>query len=124
MSKFEGNAITWFEVPATDMQRAVRFYETLLNKKLSEFPGSVPYFMFPAESGAVAGALIHSPLQKPTADGTMVYHNVDGQLDATLDRATALGATVLVPRTEIPGGFGSYACLLDSEGNHVGLHSR
>jgi predicted enzyme related to lactoylglutathione lyase len=30
---------------------------------------------------------------------------------------------VLVPRTEIPGGFGYFACLQDSEGNHVGLHS-
>jgi hypothetical protein len=68
--------------------------------------------------------LIHSPLQKPTADGTMVYLNVDGQLDAVLGRAVALGTTVFVPRTEIPGGFGSYACLLDSEGNHIGLHSR
>jgi uncharacterized protein len=124
MSKFEGNAITWFEVPATDMKRALHFYETLLDKKLNEFPGSVPYYAFPAEAGKVAGALIHSPLQKPTADGTMVYHNVDGQLDAALNRAVALGATVLVPRTEIPGGFGFYACLLDSEGNHVGLHSR
>ncbi|AEU34576.1 VOC family protein [Granulicella mallensis] len=124
MSKFEGNAVTWFEIPATDMQRAVHFYETLLDKKLCAFPSAVPYFMFPAEQGAVAGALIHSPLQKPTADGTMVYLNVDGQLDATLGRANTLGTTVLVPRTEIPGGFGSYACLLDSEGNHIGLHSR
>jgi len=24
----------------------------------------------------------------------------------------------------IPGGYGYYACVMDSEGNHIGLHSR
>ena len=61
---------------------------------------------------------------KPSTDGTIVFLNADGKLDASLERATKLGATILVPRTEIPGGFGFFACLQDSEGNQVGLHSR
>jgi predicted enzyme related to lactoylglutathione lyase len=31
---------------------------------------------------------------------------------------------VQLPKTQIPGGYGYYACVLDSEGNHIGLHSR
>jgi uncharacterized protein len=123
MSKFEGNAITWFEVPTTNMERAVDFYETLLDTKLREWPGDEPCFMFPAGDTGVAGSLVHRPNHPPSSTGTMVYLNVDGELDEVLTRAHAEGA-VLMPRTQIPGGFGFYACVQDSEGNHIGLHSR
>jgi predicted enzyme related to lactoylglutathione lyase len=124
MSKFNGNAITWFEVPTTDIERAVGFYETLLDRKLQQHPGDEPYFIFPAQEGSVAGALIQRPHQKPAADGTMVFLNVDGQLDEVLTRAHKIEGTVLLPKTQIPGGSGYYACVMDSEGNHIGLHSR
>jgi predicted enzyme related to lactoylglutathione lyase len=124
MSKFNGNAITWFEVPTHDIDRAVSFYESLLDRKLVNFPGDEPCFMFPHGEDAVSGALIHRPHQKPVADGTMVFLNVDGELDAVLSRAHATEGTVLLPKTMIPGGYGYYACVMDSEGNHIGLHSR
>jgi hypothetical protein len=123
MSKFDSNAVTWFEIPTTDFERATQFYETLLDVKLRAFPGPEPCNMFPSDDGGVGGCIVHRAQQKPTADGSLVYLNADGKLDASLKRAEQLGATVLVPRTEIPGGFGYYACLQDSEGNHVGLHS-
>jgi len=124
MSKFNGNAITWFEVPTTDIKRAVGFYETLLDKKLAEFPGEEPCFMFPAEPGSVAGALIHRHSHNPASNGTMIYLNVDGELENVLARAHKIEGTVQLPKTQIPGGYGYYACVLDSEGNHIGLHSR
>jgi predicted enzyme related to lactoylglutathione lyase len=113
MSKFEGNATTWFEIPTTNMDRAVEFYETILDIKLQEWPGDEPYFIFPAAEGEVAGALVQRPGHQPSSNGAMIFLNVDGKLDA-----------VLLPRTEIPGANAFYACVLDSEGNHIGLHSR
>ena len=124
MSKFEANAITWFEVPTTDMPRARAFYEKLLNATLREFPGPDPCFMFPVGEGGVGGCIVQRPQQKPSADGTLVYLNVDGKIDAVLERAPSLGSKVIVPRTTLPGSLGSYACLIDSEGNHIGLPSR
>ena len=124
MSKFEGNAITWFEIPTTDIDRATRFYETLLAAELLPFPGPEPCHMFPSGEGKVGGCLIQRLSAKPGESGAMVYLNVDGKLDDTLVRANTLGARILVPKTQIPGGFGFYACFIDSEGNHVGLHSR
>lgn len=124
MSKFNGNAITWFEIPVNDVQRAVSFYETVLDMTLTQFPGEEACFMFPAEPGSVAGALIQRANAKPASDGTTVYLNVDGKLDASLKRAEKLKAQILVPRTEIPGGYGYFACVQDTEGNHIGLHSR
>ena len=67
--------------------------------------------------------IVQRPQQKPAADGTLVYLNVDGALDETLQRAKTLGANILVPRTQVPGVGSYYACITDSEGNHVGLHS-
>jgi uncharacterized protein len=124
MSKFEGNAVTWFEIPTADIDRATKFYETLLAANMVPFPGDEPCIMFPSGESAVGGCLIQRLHQKPGAGGTMVYLNVDGKLDDTLQRAESLGSRVIVPKTQVPGGFGYYACLIDSEGNHVGLHSR
>jgi predicted enzyme related to lactoylglutathione lyase len=124
MSKFESNAITWFEIPTADFARATKFYEEVLDLKLQAFPGAEPCNMFPAELGGVAGCLVYRPQLKPAADGAMVYLNVDGKLDASIKRAEKRGTTITVPRTQVPGGYGYYACLLDSEGNHIGLHSR
>ncbi|WP_263380390.1 VOC family protein [Granulicella paludicola] len=124
MSKFENNAITWFEVPTTDIERATTFYETILDMKLLAWPGPEPCQMFPMQPGGVGGCLVQRAQQRPASDGALVYLNVDGKLDATLKRAEKAGVKVLVPRTEIPGGYGYYAQMQDSEGNHIGLHSR
>jgi predicted enzyme related to lactoylglutathione lyase len=124
MSKFEANAITWFEIPTTDFSRATTFYEAMLDKKLIPFPGDEPCSMFPHGDDGISGALVKRDNHDPCNNGSMVYLNVDGQLDATLERVARLNAKVLVPRTQIPGGFGFYACVCDTEGNHVGLHSR
>lgn len=124
MSKFETNAATWFEIPTTDFERATRFYEAILDAPLHAWPGEEHCAMFPSKDGGVGGCIVYRPQQKPVADGTLVYLNVDGKLDDVLVRAQLQGATVLVPRTEVPGVGSFYACITDSEGNHVGLHSR
>jgi predicted enzyme related to lactoylglutathione lyase len=124
MSKFEGNAITWFEIPTADIDRATQFYETLLAANMIPFPGDEPCHMFPSGEASVGGCLIQRLGHEPSAQGTMVFLNVDGKLDDTLARATKLNSTILVPKTQVPGGYGFYACFIDSEGNHVGLHSR
>ena len=123
MSKFEANAVTWFEIPVNDIDRARGFYENLLSSKLLPYPGE-PCFIFPTKDSGVAGCIVQREQDKPAADGTIVFLNADGQLNAAVDRAKTSGSKVLTPRTEIPGGFGFYACITDSEGNHVGLHSR
>ncbi len=124
MSKFASNAVTWFEIPTTDLERATKFYETVLDIQLIPYGGPDSLSkVFPRGEDGVSGCLVHRASSKPSADGTTVYLNADGKLDVSVKRAQELGATITVPRTEIPGGFGFFACLIDSEGNHVGLHS-
>ena len=124
MSKFESNAVTWFEIPTVNIERAASFYATVLDVTLRPWPGAEPCRMFPSGDGGVGGCLVERENQKPAADGSLVYLNVDGKLDQVVGRAQQNGGKLLVPRTAIDGGFGFYAVILDSEGNHVGLHSR
>ncbi len=120
------SAVAWFEIPSRDLDRAQRFYETVLGctMKKDDF-GSMDDVMcvFPAEQTGVSGALIKRSFQRPGSDGTMVYLSCDGKLDAVISRVEAAGGRVIVPRTPVPGGYGAFACMRDSEGNHVGLHT-
>ena len=116
------NALTWFEMPVRDMDRATRCYETLLGSKLKrEDFGGMPYAVFPHEQPGVSGALVQDARRNPGA-ATLVYLDADGKLDDVLSRATKAGASVLMPKTLI-GKDGYIAILVDSEGNHVGFNS-
>jgi predicted enzyme related to lactoylglutathione lyase len=117
------NAINWFEIPCADLDRATIFYETLLNAKMHRPSPGDPVAIFPTDPTGTGGTLVKRAFQKPGATGPMVYLNCDGDLDAVLARVPQAGGLILMPKTEVPGGYGHFACLRDTEGNHIGLHS-
>ena len=119
------NLPVWFEIPVTDMPRAVRFYETLFQSSLiRESAGPIDMAIFPRrDEGGTTGCLARGAMLKPGSDGTVVYLNADPQLDRALERVKAAGGEVLVPRTELPDDIGCFAQFRDCEGNRVGLHS-
>ena len=117
------NALTWFEIPTLDLDRAVRFYETVLAVRLKrEVFGGVPHAIFPAGESDASGALIQDGRRKPSADGALIYLDAAGKLDACLDRLRSAGGTLVLPRTDI-GAPGFIAVFRDTEGNAVALHS-
>ena len=117
------SALNWFEIPATDYDRAVKFYNTVLASELQPMDmGDGPLMaMFPAEDG-ISGAVIKAEGYTPSADGSVIYLNAGADLSDALGRVEAAGGQVLVPKTGI-GENGFFAFLLDTEGNKVGLHS-
>jgi uncharacterized protein len=117
------NAINWFEIPCEDLDRATDFYEKLLGMKMNRVNTGDPMAIFATEPRGAGGTLVKRNLQRPGRAGTMVYLNCDGDLDGVLGRIPKLGGLVLMPKTEVPGGYGYFACVRDSEGNHIGLHS-
>lgn len=118
-----GNALNWFEIPVSIMERAIRFYGDILGIELTEWPSSEGYQMalFPAEDG-VGGALMYGPGYEPNATGTLVYLSCGPDLGVVLDRVEGVGGKVVLPKTSI-GEHGFAAMFIDSEGNRVGLHS-
>lgn len=117
------NALSWFEIPAADLVRATRFYETVVDAKLkSDTMGPLRLAIFPYEEQGVGGCLIAANGHVPSADGTLVYLGV-ASLDAALERAQRAGGKIALPKTELPEGMGVYAHIVDTEGNRVGLHA-
>lgn len=120
------SALTWFEIPTTDLARAQAFYETVLGCTLRpENMGPSQGAVFPYEGdAAVGGALMCGPsAPKPGATGALVYLDASPLLDAAVDRALAAGATLACPRVALPPGMGFFAHIVDLDGNRVGLHA-
>jgi predicted enzyme related to lactoylglutathione lyase len=117
------NAISWFELPAQDLARARRFYETVLRVSLkAEVIAGMDMALFPYEPGkGVGGALVRDARFRPSPDGAVVYLGAGADLDGCLARVEATGGRVVMPRTDI-GAPGFIALIVDSEGNRVGLH--
>lgn len=123
---FRRNAINWFEIPVTDLQRAQNFYETIFKMELvpMDMPG-LKMRMFPIDDqSGTSGALVFAPeFYQPSATGTMVYLNCNPDLQQVLDKVEAAGGMIAMPKTPISPEIGFMAVMLDTEGNRVALHS-
>jgi predicted enzyme related to lactoylglutathione lyase len=114
----------WFEIPAQDLDRASRFYESVLDAKLTrEDLGSLRMAVFPRAEPYPSGALVKADGYRPADQGSVVYLNVD-DIRPALARVPKAGGTVLQPATKLPDQGGVFAQFRDSEGNRVGLFSR
>ena len=121
------NAISWVEIPAADLDRAQKFYETILNIQLipMDFP-NLKMRMFPLEDQlGVGGALCDSGgFHKPSeSDGPLVYLNANPDVQNVLNKVEAAGGSILVPKTEISPDYGHMAVRKDTEGNRIAFHS-
>ena len=119
------NAISWFEIPVADMDRAQAFYETVLARKLRrENFGGQTLAVFPYEDPAIGGALQAGANASARAgSGIRIYLDCMPSIDATLSRIEAAGGQIVAAKSALPPGMGFIAHLRDTEGNEVGLHS-
>lgn len=121
------NAISWFEIPATDLERATKFYEAIFGVTLSALDlQNIKMRMFPIDDMmGVGGALVDSGgFHKPSlTDGPLIYLNGNPDLQRVLDKVEDAGGKIMVPKTEISPEYGYMAVIIDSEGNRIGLHS-
>lgn len=119
------HALDWFEIPAHDLARAQRFYETLLGTTLRrEQIGASELAVFPYAETGVGGCLMAGPgTPAPSAAGTLVYLPAGPSLDAVLARVERAGGRIATPKVQLPGDMGVFAHVTDSEGNRVGLHA-
>lgn len=122
------NAISWFEIPATNLDRAQKFYESIFG--IAMIPMDLPNIkmrMFPLDDmiNGIGGAVVDSGgFHKPSAtDGTLVYLNGNPNVQQVLDRVAGAGGSIMVPKTEISPEYGFMAVIQDTEGNRIGLHS-
>ncbi len=117
------NLMTWFEIPVTDMHRAVRFYTEVFGWKLDIVeadPLQFAFFDFPEHR--TGGSLSCGEFYQPGTDGAIVYLYAGKDLSEPLSRVEPAGGKVVMPKQPV-GEHGYTAWFLDTEGNRIGLHS-
>lgn len=119
------SAINWFEIPATDFDRAVRFYSAIYAFDMpTRDMGHISMGFFQHEPGAgTGGAVVCGDGYIPSQSGSKVYLDGGADLNTVLDRVANAGGTVVVGKTEISPDIGHYAIFIDTEGNRIYLHS-
>ena len=118
------NTVVWFEIPVTNIERAEKFYGTVMGTQMvKEEMDGFKMSVFQAENkDAVHGALIQGEGYKPSSEGAVVYLNGGEDLAQPLSRVEGAGGKVLTGKTPI-GEHGFCAFFQDTEGNRIGIHS-
>lgn len=121
------NPVHWFEIYVDDINRARKFYETVLGYTMNDMatPGDMDMKMigFPGVEDGMgsSGALVQMEHVKAGGNSTLVYF---GCQDCSVEqgRVEAAGGKVQQPKFSI-GEYGFCAICSDTEGNYFGLYS-
>lgn len=117
------NPVVYFEIPVTDMDRAIQFYTAVFNFTFDKTViDKIEMALFPLvdENDGISGALAKGEIYKPTNDGVVIYFQTEN-IDQTLKIAIENGGRTLYPKTS-NGDLGFVAEFEDSEGNRIALH--
>lgn len=108
-------AATWSELGTHDPARAAEFYTNVFGWTTQPFgDGPTPYTLFQNDGAGIGGAYKLMPEMGPVPPHWLVYFSV-ADADATVQKATELGAQVMRPADDIPG-VGRFAILIDPQG--------
>jgi uncharacterized protein len=124
----KNNSVGWFEIYVDDIERAKKFYETMLSvhlEKMSIPEGfeSTQMYAFPADMNlpGASGAIVKTDGYEPSPKGTIVHFSCE---DCAVEESKVVdaGGEVLQSKVSI-GEYGFSSLIKDSEGNVIGLHS-
>ncbi len=120
------NAITWFEIPVADFDRAKKFYSAIFDYQMPDIklgPVHMGFLLYEQQPHRVGGAICSGPGYTPSQQGTLPYLNGGSDLNIVLDRVEKAGGKVVTPKTPV-NEQGYFAKFIDTEGNLIALHSR
>lgn len=123
LGEMNTNPVSYFEIPVSDMDRAVAFYEAVFSVSLERTMldgNEMALFPFNENGEGISGALAKGNSYVPSASGPRIYFFVEN-IDETLDQATEMGGQIAYEKTSV-GEFW-VAEFKDSEGNQIALSS-
>lgn len=119
------NPILHVEIPASDLDRAITFYQRWLQVAVDEpivlHDCRMAYLPFSDDAAGASIALVHGADYRPSEQGARIYIGVD-DLDASLERALQSGAELRFGPAD--AGDWRVAEIRDSEGNRIALQAR
>jgi predicted enzyme related to lactoylglutathione lyase len=112
------NRFVHFEIPANDPEGLTKFYGTLFGWKVEKapLPGWDYWVCRTGDGPGIDGGITKRMDPKQTVTN---FVSVD-KLEPVLSDAKALGATVSVPKSPVPG-MGWFAVAIDPQGNPFGM---
>lgn len=118
------NPVGWFDIYVSNLEHAKKFYETVFNIKLVDFPsewGKQTAFPSDYEGLNISGALVERDMVA-NGNNTIVYFVSEDCIteEARVEKA---GGKIIKPKMSI-GEFGFVSIIMDTDGNTIGLHSR
>lgn len=111
--------VVHFEFFAQDAERATRFYKDVFDWDIQKWEGPQPYWLVitgPDDQPGINGGV---GTQGDIFQGTINTMDVP-DLDEFVDKVSAAGGKVLLPKMAVPG-VGWLAYCADSEGNTFGM---
>lgn len=117
--------ISFFEIPASDFRRAVKFYETIFGIRMEVMECGTEQMAFFTEEGEEqsVGAISTAAGFQPSEQGVLIHFNCE-DVAATAALVEQNGGRIVIPRTKILSEDRGYFCVfIDSEGNRIGLYS-
>lgn len=111
----------WSEIPVTDLDRGIKFYDAVFKIALEiDDSGPNPFAYFPT-ADPKTGIAGHLYPGKPAGDGTgpTVHFACPDTVEDTLARVKDAGGEVVSDIITIPSG--RFAYCLDPDGNSIGV---
>lgn len=118
------NPVGWFEIYVQDMERATRFYESVLEAKFERLKSpEVEMWAFPMDMKTVgaSGALVKMAGFPAGGHSTLVYFKTE-DCATEAGRVVKAGGRIQKEKMSI-GEYGFIALAVDTEGNMFGIHS-
>jgi predicted enzyme related to lactoylglutathione lyase len=119
------NPVGWFDIYVSNLERAKKFYETVFNIKLIDFPiewGKQTAFPSDDKGLNISGALVEKENMVANGNNTVVYF-VSEDCITEESRVEKAGGKIIKSKMSI-GQFGFVSIIVDTESNTIGLHSR
>src|SRR5262249_54510195 len=118
-SDIMANRVVHFEIPANEPEALTKFYAGVFGWKFNKAPMPGPEYSL-CDTGSDGPGINGAIMQRQDSRQPWMNYVAVASIDAALDKATQLGATVALPRTPVPG-VGAYAAFIDPQGNLCGL---
>jgi predicted enzyme related to lactoylglutathione lyase len=116
--------INWFEIPANDIERAVKFYSTVLQMELQIVDYGTEKMAFFPEGYNISGAISQHKDFLPSSNGVMITFHAGNNMTGFLERVASAGGEIKIPKTKIEAeNRGYFATFKDIEGNVLGVYS-
>lgn len=110
------NPLFHWELMVGDVPKAIDFYTKVFDWEVDQ--DSFPNYPLIKTGDTPGGAFMAKPASAPVCALNTYFHVQD--IESTLTRAMVLGATLVTPKTAIPG-VGFWAMFADPDGIPIGL---